>query len=59
MVELVTSLDAERVHSLYEAVRAEAGPGVTVVVATHDQALLSRLQPRVIALRNGELAAAA
>lgn len=34
MVELVTSLDAERVRSLYEAVRAEAGPGVTVVVAT-------------------------
>ena len=33
--------------------------GVTVIVATHDQALLARLNPRVIALRNGAMAQAA
>ena len=34
MVELVASLDPERVRERYEALCAEAGPGVTVVVAT-------------------------
>ena len=34
MVELVTSLAAERVRERYQALCAEAGPGVTVVVAT-------------------------
>ncbi len=34
MVELVTSLVAERVRERYQALCAEAGPGVTVVVAT-------------------------
>lgn len=34
MVELVASLDAARVRERYEALCAEAGPGVTVVVAT-------------------------
>lgn len=34
MVELVASLDVERVRERYEALCAEAGPGVTVVVAT-------------------------
>ena len=34
MVELVTSLDPERVRERYETLCAAAGPGVTVVVAT-------------------------
>lgn len=34
MVELVASLDPERVRERYEALRAAAGPGVSVVVAT-------------------------
>ena len=34
MVELVASLDADRVRGRYEALRAAAGPGVTIVVAT-------------------------
>ena len=34
MVEQVAALDADRVRSLYDELRAEAGPGVTLVVAT-------------------------
>lgn len=34
MVELVAGLDPERVRERYEVLRAAAGPGVTVVVAT-------------------------
>ena len=34
MVELVASLDADRVRERYDALRAATGPGVTVVVAT-------------------------
>ena len=34
MVELVASLDADRVRGRYEELRAAAGPGVTIVVAT-------------------------
>ena len=34
MVEQVAALDADRVRSLYDGLRAEAGPGVTLVVAT-------------------------
>ena len=53
------NLDADYASEIGELFRSFNQVGVTVVVATHDQALLSRLQPRVIALRNGELAAAA
>ena len=53
------NLDADDAAEIGELFRSFNQVGVTVVVATHDQALLSRLQPRVIALRNGELAAAA
>ncbi|MCX7137926.1 MAG: cell division ATP-binding protein FtsE [Proteobacteria bacterium] len=53
------NLDADYAAEICELFRSFNQVGVTVVVATHDQALLSRLQPRVIALRNGELAAAA
>ena len=53
------NLDADYAAEIGELFRSFNQVGVTVVVATHDQALLSRLQPRVIALRNGELAAAA
>jgi pyridoxal phosphate enzyme (YggS family) len=34
LVELVSTLDAAAVRARYEAIRAEAGPGVTLVVAT-------------------------
>ncbi|MCE9640166.1 MAG: cell division ATP-binding protein FtsE [Betaproteobacteria bacterium] len=53
------NLDADYAAEIGELFRSFNQVGVTVVVATHDQALLARLQPRVIALRNGELAAAA
>ena len=53
------NLDDDYAAEIGELFRSFNQVGVTVVVATHDQALLSRLQPRVIALRNGELAAAA
>jgi len=52
------NLDADYAAEIGELFRSFNQVGVTVVVATHDQALLARLQPRVIALRNGELAAA-
>jgi cell division transport system ATP-binding protein len=50
------NLDADYAAEIGELFRSFNQVGVTVVVATHDQALLARLAPRVIALRNGELA---
>ena len=53
------NLDAEYASDIGELFRSFNQVGVTVVVATHDQALQARLAPRMIALRNGELAEAA
>ncbi len=53
------NLDADYAAEIGELFRSFHQVGVTVVVATHDQALLARLAPRVIALRNGALAEAA
>jgi cell division transport system ATP-binding protein len=50
------NLDADYAAEIGELFRSFNQVGVTVVVATHDQTLLARLAPRVIALRNGELA---
>jgi len=53
------NLDADYAADIGELFRSFNQVGVTVVVATHDQALLARLTPRVIALRNGALEGAA
>jgi cell division transport system ATP-binding protein len=53
------NLDADYAADIGELFRSFNQVGVTVVVATHDQALLARLAPRVIALRNGTLAESA
>ena len=53
------NLDAEYAADIGVLFRSFNQVGVTVVVATHDQALQARLAPRMIALRNGELAEAA
>ena len=50
------NLDADYAADIGELFRSFNQVGVTVVVATHDQTLLARLAPRVIALRNGTLA---
>ncbi len=50
------NLDADYAAEIGELFGSFNQVGVTVVVATHDQALLARLTPRVIALRNGALA---
>ncbi len=53
------NLDADYATEIGELFRSFNQVGVTVIVATHDQALLTRLKPRVITLRNGALAEAA
>jgi cell division transport system ATP-binding protein len=53
------NLDADYAADIGALFRSFNQVGVTVVVATHDQALLAKLAPRVIALRNGALAGAA
>ena len=50
------NLDAAYATEIGDLFRSFNQVGVTVIVATHDQALLARLTPRVIALRNGALA---
>ncbi len=50
------NLDAEYAADIGELFRSFNQVGVTVVIATHDQALLARLAPRVIALKQGQLA---
>jgi len=50
------NLDAEYGAEIGELFRSFNQVGVTVVIATHDQTLLKRLAPRVIALKHGELA---
>ncbi|MBI4191310.1 MAG: cell division ATP-binding protein FtsE [Betaproteobacteria bacterium] len=52
------NLDAEYAAEIGELFRSFNQVGVTVVIATHDPALLAQLAPRVITLRHGKLAAA-
>ena len=52
------NLDAEYASQLGELFRSFNQVGVTVLIATHDQQLATRLNPRFIVLRNGTLAGA-
>ncbi|MGQ0522956.1 MAG: cell division ATP-binding protein FtsE [Betaproteobacteria bacterium] len=52
------NLDADYGGQLGELFRSFNQVGVTVVIATHDQQLAARLEPRVVALRNGALVTA-
>ena len=51
------NLDAEYGAAIGELIRALHQVGVTIIIATHDQTLLAQLAPRVIALKDGKLAA--
>ena len=51
------NLDAEYAAEIGDMFRSFNQVGVTVVIATHDEALLARLAPRVICLKHGALAA--
>ena len=51
------NLDAGHATEIGELFRSFNGVGVTVVVATHDEALAQRLRPRVVTLKAGVLAA--
>lgn len=51
------NLDADRATEIMRLLEAQNANGTTVVVATHDQALLSRAHGRVIALQHGRIAA--
>jgi cell division transport system ATP-binding protein len=52
------NLDAALAAEIGELFRSFHQVGVTVLVATHDEAFAARLKPRVIALKEGRLAAA-
>ncbi|HEX6828931.1 MAG TPA: cell division ATP-binding protein FtsE [Burkholderiales bacterium] len=55
--EPTASLDASYAGEIMDIFRAFHQVGVTVLVATHDQAMIQRLKPRVIRLEHGALAA--
>ncbi len=50
------NLDADYAAEIGELFRSFNQVGVTVVIATHDQALLARLAPRIVALKQGKVA---
>ena len=50
------NLDADYAAEIGTLFRSFNQVGVTVVIATHDQTLLNRLQPRVIPLKQGAIA---
>jgi cell division transport system ATP-binding protein len=50
------SLDAALAAEIGELFRSFHQVGVTVVIATHDEAFAARLKPRMIALKEGRLA---
>ncbi len=56
--EPTANLDTGHANELGELFKSFNQVGVTVVIATHDEDLAARLEPRLLALRNGELAAA-
>jgi cell division transport system ATP-binding protein len=51
------NLDAAYAAEIGELFRSFNQVGVTVVIATHDEALAARLKPRLIALKEGKVAA--
>jgi len=51
------NLDAAYAADLGELFKSFNQVGVTVIIATHDDSFATRLNPRVIALRQGEVAA--
>ncbi len=53
--EPTANLDAAYALELGELLRSFHQVGVTVVIATHDERLAARLQPRCIALEHGKL----
>jgi cell division transport system ATP-binding protein len=55
--EPTASLDAAYAGDIMEIFRAFHRVGVTVLIATHDQAMIERVKPRVIRLEHGALAA--
>jgi len=55
--EPTANLDSESAQEIVEIFRAFNQVGVTVLVATHDQALVSRYASRVLALDHGRLVA--
>jgi len=54
--EPTASLDPETARSVMEIFRSFNQVGVTVLVATHDQAAIDQMRPRVILLNKGRLA---
>jgi cell division transport system ATP-binding protein len=54
--EPTANLDSESAQEILEIFRAFNQVGVTVLVATHDQSLVSRYASRVVALDHGRLA---
>jgi cell division transport system ATP-binding protein len=50
------NLDAAYALELGELFRSFNQVGVTVIIATHDEALAARLKPRLVALKEGKLA---
>lgn len=55
--EPTAHLDAAYANDIIDMFQSFNRVGVTVIIATHDEALLGRLAPRIIALKNGELVA--
>jgi len=51
------NLDAAHAAELGELFRSFNQVGVTVVIATHDDAFAARLKPRLVALKDGKVAA--
>ncbi|MDH5534690.1 MAG: cell division ATP-binding protein FtsE [Betaproteobacteria bacterium] len=56
--EPTANLDTDHANELGGLFKSFNQVGVTVVIATHDEHLTARLEPRLIALKNGELIAA-
>jgi cell division transport system ATP-binding protein len=54
--EPTANLDAEYADSIMEVFRSFNQVGVTVLIATHDERAVHKLQPRVLALHHGSLA---
>jgi len=55
--EPTASLDSASAAEVIEMFRSFNQVGVTVLIATHDEALVQRLNPRVLVLQQGRLAA--
>jgi cell division transport system ATP-binding protein len=51
--EPTSNLDHEYALEIGELIRSFNQVGVTAIIATHDQALMDQLTPRVISLRQG------